>query len=198
MAEVFKFKVKLIEMEDVIWRDIEISSLNSVVKLGYSILAAFEAQASHLFSIKYSGNKYEIMIEGMDDFGNEPAIDPIATKLRTLCLSVGDVLTLEYDYGAGWEFLIELLSITEMKKGAGTHYPYITDGNGKGIIEDTSPHELVLIKETTDKSGIGTKIFDVYSNKEILWDYREFDLKYANYFLKDEIYKIQSAYEMYE
>ena len=30
-------------------------------------------------------------------------------------LSVGDVLEMEYDYGAGWEFTIELLSITEMK-----------------------------------------------------------------------------------
>ena len=49
-----------------------------------------------------------------------PAIDPIATKSRILCLSVGDVLTLKYDYGAGWDLSIELVSVTEMKKGTGT------------------------------------------------------------------------------
>ena len=54
---------------------------------------------------------------------------------------------MEYDYGAGWEFEIELLSITEMKRGAGTHYTYVADGKGKGIIEDTSPYELAEIVE---------------------------------------------------
>lgn len=29
-----------------------------------------------------------------------------------------------------------------MKKGAETNYPYITDGCGKGIIEDALPFEL--------------------------------------------------------
>ena len=51
---------------------------------------------------------------------------------------------MEYDYGAGWEFKIELLSMTEMRRGAGMHYPYVTDGKGKGIIE--GHHHIILLK----------------------------------------------------
>ena len=60
MAQVYKFRVQLKELEKYIWRDIEISSLSSVAKLGYAILAAFEANASHLFCIVYSGKKLRV------------------------------------------------------------------------------------------------------------------------------------------
>lgn len=108
-------------------------------------------------------------------------------KLSTLKLSVGDKLSLEYDYGADWEFEIELLSITEMKHGAGTHYPYVIDGKGKGIIEDTSPYELAEMVGKTDRDGSLPQITDMYSGKEVLWDYRKFDLEYCNVFFKDNL-----------
>lgn len=133
-----------------------------------------------------------------DDFDDEPAIDPIKTKLSTLKLSVGDKLSMEYDYGAGWEFEIELLSITEMKRGAGTHYPYVTDGKGKGIIEDTSPYELAEMVTKTDTDVTLPQIMDMYSGKEVSWDYRKFDLEYCNVFFKDNVWKIQNAYEEFE
>ena len=195
MADVYKFKVTIKEVPDKIWSDIEISSLSSVAKLGYTILATFEAAASHLFNIKFNGKRYEIVIE--DDFEFEPVIDPIKTKLSALKLAVGDVLEMEYDYGAGWEFTIELLSITEMKKGSGNHYPYVTSGQGKGIIEDIPPFELAEIIEATDKTGILPQVCDNFLDEEIEWDYRKFDLEYCNVFLKGEIEQIQYAYEEY-
>lgn len=195
MADVYKFKVSLCELENIIWREIEITSVSSVAKLGYAVLAAFESTASHLFNIRFDGKRYEIVFEE-DDFDNEPAINPIKTKLSNLKLSVRDKLSMEYDYGAGWEIEIELLSITEMKRGAGTHYPYVTDG--KGIIEDTSPYELAEMIEKTDKDGTLPQIRDMYSDKEVSWDYRKFDLEYCNVFFKDNVWKIQNAYEEYE
>ena len=197
MADVYKFKVRLCELENVMWRDIEITSVSSVAKLGYAVLAAFESTASHLFNIRFDGKRYEIIFDE-DDFENEPAIDPIKTKLSTLKLKVGNKLSMEYDYGAGWEFKIELLSITEMKRGAGTHYPYVTDGKGKGIIEDTSPYELAEMIEKTDKDGSLPQIMDMYSGKEVSWNYRNFELEYCNMFFKDNVWKIQNAYEEYE
>ncbi|WP_277408538.1 plasmid pRiA4b ORF-3 family protein [Lacrimispora xylanisolvens] len=197
MADVYKFKVRLCELENIIWREIEITSVSSVAKLGYAILAAFESTASHLFNIRFDGKRYEIVF-AEDDFDDEPAIDPIKTKLSTLKLSVGDKLSMEYDYGAGWEFEIELLSITEMKRGAGTHYPYVTDGKGKGIMEDTSPYELAEMIEKTDKDDTLAQIMDMYSGKEVSWDYRKFDLEYCNVFFKDNVWKIQNAYEEFE
>ncbi|TCS77664.1 pRiA4b ORF-3-like protein [Pectinatus cerevisiiphilus] len=105
---------------------------------------------------------------------------------------------MEYDYGAGWGFEIELLSMSEMKRGAGTHYPYVTDGNGRGIIEDISPYELAEIVTKTDMNGILPQIMDMYANREISWDYRKLDLKYCNAFLKNDVWKIQNAYEVCE
>ncbi len=195
MADVYKFKVTIKEVPDKIWRDIEISSLSSVAKLGYTILATFEAAASHLFNIKFNGKRYEIVIE--DDFEFEPVIDPIKTKLSALKLAVGDVLEMEYDYGAGWEFTIKLVTITEMKKGSGNHYPYVTAGQGKGIIENIPPFELAGIIEETDKTGILPQVCDNFLDEEIEWDYRKFDLEYCNVFLKGEIEQIQYAYEEY-
>lgn len=197
MADVFKFKVKLCELESIIWREIEITSVSSVAKLGYAVLAAFESTASHLFNIQCSGKRYEIVFEE-DDLYGEPVIDPIKTKLSSLKLGVGDRLTMEYDYGAGWEFEIELISITEMKRGTGTHYPYVTDGNGKGIIEDISPYELVEIVIETDKNSTLPRFTDIYSGEEHEWDYRDFNLEYCNTFFKDNVWRIQSAYEIYE
>lgn len=91
---------------------------------------------------------------------------------------VGDKLSMEYDYGAGWGFKIELLPATEMKRGAGTHYPYVTDGKGREIIEDTSPYELAEIIEKTDKDNYLPKIMDMYTGEEVSWDYRKFDVEY--------------------
>jgi len=197
MADVYKFKVRLCELENVIWRDIEITSVSSVAKLGYAVLAAFESTASHLFNIRFNGNRYEIVFED-DDFYDEPAIDPIKTKLSALKLCVGDKLSMKYDYGAGWKFEIELLSVAQMKRGAGTHYPYVTDGEGKGIIEDISPYELAEIVEKTDSDGILPKITDMYSGKEIVWDFKDFNLKYCNMIFKDNVWSTQNAYEEYE
>ena len=193
MADVYKFKVRLKEMPNKIWRDIEISSVSSVSKLGYVVLATFESTASHLFNIQFNGKRYEIVFD--DDFGLEPVIDPIKTNLSSLKLSVGDVLEMEYDYGAGWEFEIKLVSITEMKRGTGTHYPYVTDGEGKGIIEDTSPYELEDIIKKIDKTGQLPKVYDYEYDEQKEWDYRNFDLEYCNTFLKDRIFRIQCAYE---
>ena len=102
---------------------------------------------------------------------------------------------MEYDYGAGWEFEIELLSVIEMKRGTGTHYPNVTDGKGKGIIEDTSPYELAEIVEKTDNDGTFPRFADMYSGKDNEWDYRDINLEYCNVFFKDNVLRIQCTYE---
>ena len=175
MAEVYKFKVKLRELENYIWRDIEISSVSTVAKLVYTILAAFEAEGSHLFCMNFGNEKYEFVFDDIyGDFDME-IIDPTSIKLSSLKLKSGDSLSLEYDYGAGWVFDIEFLSRAPMKKGMGTHYPYITDGLGWGIIEDTCPEELLNQIKTNE--------------------IRKFDLETSNYLLKGMVQCMQESYE---
>ncbi len=194
MAEVYKFKVKLCELEEKIWRDIEISSLSTVSKMAYTVLAAFGANGSHLFCVRRADEIYEFTY---DDFGDvdEDAIAPSTVKLSKLKLTVGDKLTIEYDYGAGWRFDMELISVTEMRRGAGTHYPYITAGEGYGIIEDSFPGVLEDYIEQTDKTGDLPMVYSSYEDKEKEWDYRRFDLKLTNMLLKYDIDSIKEAYE---
>ena len=161
MAFVYKFKVKLTESDS--WRDIEVTSVSSIAKLAYAVLAAFSADASHLFCISFKGNTYGVFEETNDIQKLENI------KLKDLNFTVGDVLSLEYDLGVGWQFDIELLSITEMQKGTGTHYPYITDGMGQGIAEE---------KVSGEKQE--TKVWN---------------LDIENKFFKDGIEEIRAAYE---
>ncbi len=197
MSDVYRFKVRLKEFEDIIWRDIEITSVSSVAKLGYAVIAAFEGTASHLFCIHFKGKQYEILFEE-PDIADEPIIDPVTTKLSRLDLSAGDELTMEYDYGAGWEFSIKLISIAPMKRGAGTHYPYIADGGGKGIIEDSSPGELLDIIHQTDTAGTLATVYDGTFDCNREWDYRKFDKEFLNVFYKGDVHQFQIAYEEFE
>lgn len=194
MAEVYKLKVKIRGLENHIWREIEISSEASVAKLGYSILAAFGAKANHLFHINTATMKYELIIDDSYDV-RRTDIAPINTKLSALKLKTQDMLVMEYDYGSGWNFDIEVISESPMKQGMGTHYPYILNGAGAGIIEDESPDILKQFIDQIDSTGILPKYYDSERDKKVEWDYRKFDLKYCNMFYKDKIAEIQEAYE---
>lgn len=175
MADVYKFKVKLREFEEHLWREFEISSSSTVAKLGYAVLAMFEAQGSHLFCIKFDNERYENVFDDIyEGFGIE-VIDPTSVKLSSLKLNTGDLLSVEYDYGAGWTFDIEFISSEPMKKGMGTHYPYVVAGKGWGIIEDSCPEELLYqIKEN---------------------EIRGYNLEISNCLLKGKIYYMQEIYE---
>lgn len=194
MAEVYKFKVKLRELEDKIWRDIEITSTSNVAKLGYAVLAAFEAQGSHLFCIKFKGCRYEIVYDDFyEDFGIK-TIDPVSKKLSSLKMEIGDTMEMEYDYGAGWSFEIEFVSVQPMMKGMGNHYPYVTDGAGWGIIEDLSVGEWVDYIKTVDETGVRPTYYDIF-DKEVFWDYKRFDLKTLNSLLKGAVQRMKENYE---
>lgn len=134
MANIYKFKVKLEEVESE--REIEITSTSTLAKLGYAILAAFGAEGSHLFEIEFDGRCFS------HNFENENLIDITTIKLDQVSLSVGEKLNMVYDFGAEWKFNIEVLSVTLMKNGIGTHYPYIVSGNGDGITEDVFLPEI--------------------------------------------------------
>lgn len=203
MADVYKFRVKLQELEKYLWRDIEVSSLSTMAKLGYAILASFEAQGSHLFGITYDCFRYEFDYEGdaydsLDD-DIEDIVPPNAAKLSSLKLRVEDKMEMEYDYGAGWTFDIELISISPMVKGTGTHYPFITDGAGWGIVEDTCPGELLDYIKQIDETGVLPKIrYHYMPSCKIEWDYRRFDIKSLNTLLKSDIQRLQEAYEEFD
>lgn len=107
MAQVYKFRVKLNEVEEIIWRDIEITSVSNVAKLGYTILAAFETTASHLFCINYHGKRYEFSLDE-DVADDETVMNPAEVKLSAFELSVADELFMEIEeFKAAYENIDE-------------------------------------------------------------------------------------------
>ncbi len=70
---------------------------------------------------------------------------------------------MEYDNGAGWEFSIELMSMKEIRRGAGTHYPYVIYSKGKGILEDTLTYELFEAIKHTDQTGEVQRAVEIFS-----------------------------------
>lgn len=197
MTNVLEFHIELVGLEKNFWRDIQISDNTTVAKLGYTIMASFEGQASHLFNIKYKERRYELLVE-QDEFEGPlgPAINPMKVKLKDFSFEPGDILTMEYDYGAGWEWTIEYKNKFPMRKGTGKHYPYITAGAGRGIIEDTSVGELKTIIKQIEKRNEPIVIPDYRSpGGEKRWDHRWWDLDCINGLLKWDIEEIRYAYE---
>ena len=163
---VYEFEIKLCILEDKYWRRIEITSVSTVAKLAYAIMASFELSGSHLFSVRYINSYFE--------FYNDNAIQPCDFKLKNLNLSVGDKLKMVYDFGADLNFAIKLTEIKEFKRGTGTHYPYALSGAGTKIPEDMFIPELI---------------------EELDSLYKEYDSELDNVLLKGKIQILKDQYE---
>ena len=67
----------------------------------------------------------------------EKAFDASIHKLRSVLQGYqGEKLTLEYDYGNGWEVEVTLEAILEDEELPGRELPRVLAGEGYGIIED--------------------------------------------------------------
>ena len=176
-AQIYRFKMEYVGYEDKINRVVDVSSNFTMAKLGYSVLAAFDTLANHLFGMTYKGKRYEIAID--EDF-DESAIDLTTVKLNKLDLQVGDKIEMVYDYGCGQEFVLTFEGVSEMVKGSGPSYPKIISGAGKGILEDVFPDEFGEIIAEIDKNGVSNHKYLAPNGEEEDWDYRDFDAEIAN------------------
>ena len=195
-AQVYTFHIAYEGFEDKIWRMVEVSGNNTLAQLGYLILATFDSLAYHAFEFTFKNAHYVlpmILEEGdMDD-----AEDSTRIKLCKMGLSRGEQFDMEYDYGCSQIFKIRLDGIADMEQGRGLHYPYVTDGQGRGILEDVSAEEFGEIVGTIEAAGKSDYHVERYGRDEI-WDYRRFDLKGENTLLKGRIACIREAYESEE
>jgi len=188
-AKVYTFHISYEGLEEKIWRNIAVSSNYRLDQLGYAVLAAFDTMAYHLFKFYYKDDQFEIPNEDAD----EEQIDMAIFKLHQLELKVGDRIRMDYDFGTTQTFWIELIGVEDMERGQGRKYPYITEGAGRGIIDDMSSEELQELIEQIDKTG-KTKEPIYYNNLKMPWDYRWFNLDNINALFKGEIEIIEDGY----
>lgn len=189
-AQVYTFKVIYEGCNNKIWRTFEVSSNYDFARLGYMILSSFDTKAYHLFSIEHKDIVYETAIE---NYGESPLLQDI--KLSNLNLQPSEHMEMIYDYGTEQHFDIEFISAVDMLRGKGTSYPKVIDGAGRGIIDDMHVDELMEIIAAIDKNGKSDFKVWVSENHEIIWDYRDYNIKYDNALLKGKISLIQEGYE---
>lgn len=190
-TEVYTFKVTYDGFENKIWRTVEVSSRYPLDKLGYCILATFDALTYHLFSFSFRQMKFYIPTEWDGPASNR--IDMASVRMEQLKMQVGDVLEMEYDFGVRQTFHMELTSVAPMKRRAGTHYPYITAGEGLGILDDLSSDELSeLIDQISHTGKTDEEIY--YHDRVAPWDYRHYSLDTDNAPLKGRIEQIEDGY----
>lgn len=82
-----------------------------------------------------------------------------------------------------------------MPRGHGRAYPRIAAGEGRGIIDDLPAVELAKMIHEIDCAGVSRFKYLNKFEKEIFWDYRNYDIEIDNAQLKGEVSQIQSAYE---
>lgn len=198
MAKVLTFKVGIEGLEDKIWRKIEITDRRTVADLAYTILATFDSLAYHLYNITYDNKIYDCWVCIEDDYSDIPKVNATITKLKDLELKEKDTMEMEYDYGSTTNFKITYLGCTDLERGNGSHYPYVVDGEGRGMLDDICDFELKEIVEDTDKKGYSEHYFTPGYERTIKYDYRNFNIKNNNALLKGLVLEIKNGYEVGE
>ena len=197
MNKILKFKVGIENLEDKIWRVIEITDRMTVADLAYTILASFNSLAYHLYKICFKGNFYDCRLNFKDTIYDEDKISAISTKLESLNLEENDTMEMEYDYGSPTTFIITFLGYEKLKtyKDA-CNYPFITEGQGLGMIDDISSYKLENIVSQIDELGYSDTDFTRGYEINEKYDYRNYDIDNDNKKLKGLILLIKNGYEV--
>ena len=72
--------------------------------------------------------------------------------------------------------------------------PKVSDGAGRGIIDDMSAEDLLDLIKKIDKAGKSDFIY-AHRGERAPWDYHNYQIDIDNCLLKGRIAKIKSAYE---
>lgn len=127
-----------------------------------------------------------------------PFIDATKVKLSEVDFLSDNKMKMEYDYGSPTIFVITYIKATDLDRGKGTHYPYIIDGQGHGMLDDISSYNLLDIVNDTDEKDKSEHYYTPGDEKNEIYDYRNYDIGYDNCFLKEKFKNIKDGYEEHE
>lgn len=196
MTKVLTFKIAINGLENKIWRKIEITDRRTVADLAYTILASFDSLAYHLYEVLHGDDRYDCMIDPID-LGKYSFKDAVKTKLSDVDFS-NNKMVMNYDFSSTTTFIIEYLGSRDLEKNNGRHYPYVIDGDGRGMLDDMSAIDLKGIVEDIDNKGYSEHYFTPGYERPIKYDYREYNIKADNVLLKGLVLDIKNGYEVGE
>lgn len=155
---IYQFYSELKDYSPTIWRRFQVPGNISMARLGYILMAMFEMKASHRFCLTVpirdnakltqspTGNDFVFPDESWrfeissDDFflsEDKKVFEAPEHKMSSIIRGCqGEKLTLEYDFGDGWEVDVTLEAKLKDKELSGRDLPRVLAGEGYGIIED--------------------------------------------------------------
>lgn len=215
---IYQFYAELNDYKPKIWRRFQVLGNITMARLGYILMTMYEMKAEHLFSITvpihenirlgritdginfvFPDETWHFSIDNEELFPSEgkKMFDASTYKMHSVLRGRrGEKLTLEYDYGDGWEVEVTLEAVLEDKDFPGRDLPRVLAGEGYGIIEDCGGAEgLEQVAEAfRKKSGNNYETYRNWLCRDEL-DLTTFDLEDMNLRLK----KVPRIYtELYE
>lgn len=183
-------KVKLLGQEDRLYRIMEIPYGFSLADVAYAVLATFQADGSHLFSIEYKKERYACEAD-MGDFDTEYASDQFLTELN---IRKNSKFILCYDYGENYEFEISVTEIRNHDSIFTDEKLRILDGAGYSIWEDMHYFLDMYYDNGSEEfeniiANQGMDIDDFEGYEE------EFDIDVSNEMLLEDYHFIKAVYE---
>ena len=147
---VYQFKITLDEIRPPIWRRIQVPETFNFKQLHLAIQRSMRWKNYHLHNFKI-GDATIGMQDQMDcDYDDEDELDERKTYIKDWFKSPFDRAMYEYDFGAGWDHIIQLEKIEPAQSGV--QYPCCTDGRRACPPEDCGGtygyEELLLILKT--------------------------------------------------
>ena len=182
------FKVGVENLEDKIYRIIDISDEMTLADLAYTILASFDSLAYHLYNIKHNSDIYDCAV--IQDETTYELHDATKTLLKDIDFS-NPKMIMEYDFGSTNTFIITYLNKSEES----IKEPSIKEGKGTGIIDDISSYDLLEVVENIDKDNNYEYYYTAGYEKEEPYDYKIYDINEDNKTLISKFKKIKSGYE---
>lgn len=129
--ETFRLRVELADYRPQMWREFEVSGDTRLDKLCFQVLALFNAQGSHLFDLRAGTKGYQLPLL---DSGYEETASLMKHWIGEF--KAGDQLTLNYDFGDSWQFIIQIVEKTGDARRPNNDRAKLLAGFGRGIIED--------------------------------------------------------------
>ena len=151
---IYQFYSELCDYEPKIWRRFQVPGNISISQLGYIVMTMYEMQASHLFGFTVpSQDNFILYLKTLnpnredtnltifknkevtrysfhdDNDDMDMPYEPITNKMKSAFFSCpGEKITMEYDYGDGWEIAMTLENIIMDKDLPGRELPRVLEG----------------------------------------------------------------------
>ena len=125
VERVYRLKIKLMDIEPLIWREFAVKSYMRLDRLHLAIQTVLGWTNSHLHLFNAGGGRqYTYPYPGYDM--DNDVQDETMFKLSDLINKEKNKFTYEYDFGDGWDHMVKLVAIEEADKNV--KYPVCLAG----------------------------------------------------------------------